>query len=79
MGEIIKKLTDIRLGGENFSVELNHAASQGGQREIHIQNDSFRLAVPEKEFLQICASVLLARKQLEQIKGTEKLKNMRGE
>jgi len=77
MGEVIKKIAAIKLGGKEYAVELNKAPSTGGEREIHIQDTSFRLALPESEFLQICATVLLARKQLEQIKGAEKLEKLK--
>lgn len=77
MGEVVKKLKEIRLSGERFDVELNRATSTLGEREIHIQNSSFRLAITEREFLQMCACVLLAERQLEQIKGPEKLREKR--
>lgn len=76
MGEVIRKISEIKLGGREYAVELNNAPSEGEEREIHIQSDSFRLALPESEFLQICATVLLAKKQLEQIKGEEKLEGL---
>lgn len=77
MGEVLRKISEIKLGGGEYAVELNNAPSEGGEREIHIQNDLFRLALPESEFLQMCAAVLLARKNLEQIKGAEKLEELK--
>lgn len=69
MGDIIKKITDISIGGSHFEIELNHSVSGGAYREIHIQNEKVRIAVPENEFLQMCACVNLARKQFDTIKG----------
>lgn len=79
MGEVIRKLNELQIGAERFDIELNNSTSTEGEREIHIQNPSFRLAVPESEFLQMCAAVLLAEKQLERIKGAEKLNSLREE
>lgn len=69
MGELIRVLGQIELSGNRFDVELNHgAAGEGSLREIHIQSERFRLAMPETEFLQLSAAVMLAKKQLEIIK-----------
>ena len=73
MGEIIRNIKEISLGGGRFMIELNHSTQHNGKREIHIQNKSFRLSVPETEFLQMATCVLLAKRQLELIKGTDKL------
>jgi len=69
MGEKIKKLGDINIKGENYEIELNHSTFSNGKREIHIQNESFRMAFPESEYLKMSACILHARKQLEIIKG----------
>lgn len=68
MGELIRVLGQIELGGGKFDVELNHSPNGDELREIHIQNKQFRLAMPETEFLQLSAGILLAKKQLEIIK-----------
>lgn len=73
MGEIIRNIKEVSLGGGKFMIELNHSTQHNGQREIHIQNKSFRLSVPESEFLQMASCILLARRQLELIKGKDKL------
>lgn len=69
MGEIIRKICEVSLGDKTFDIELNKSASGGHYRDIHIQNDSFRLEVSENEFLSIAACVLLAKKQFDVIKG----------
>jgi len=69
MGELIKKLGNVNIKGQNLIIELNESTFSKGKREIHIQSDSFRLAVSENEFLKMSACVLLAKKQLGIIKG----------
>lgn len=69
MGELIKKVSEIKIGNGTFAVELNESTNDSGYKDIHIQNDKFRLSVPENEFLQMAACVLLAQRQLELIKG----------
>ena len=69
MGEIIKELGTINIKDQNLCVELCASTFEKGKREIHIQNNAFRLAISENEFLRMSASVLHAKKQLEIIKG----------
>lgn len=68
MGEVICDLGKIKIGDSEFTIELNHSASGSQYRDIHIQNKKFRLEVPENEFLQMAACVMLAKKQLKIIK-----------
>ena len=74
MGDVIKVLDKIkfsRKGGGEFDVELNRPSNSQvcPQRAIHIQSPSFRLEIREDEFLQIASCVLLAKKQLDLLKG----------
>ena len=71
MGEIIKKLDELRIGNTKFNVELNKPANGAGMRDIHIQNDKFRICIPEDEFLQMLACIIMAKKQLDLIKKGE--------
>lgn len=73
MGEVIRNVKEISIGGGKFMIELNHGMENNGIRDIHIQNEKFRLSIPETEFLQMASCVLLARRQLELIKGKDKL------
>lgn len=73
MGEVIRNIKEVSIGGAKFMIELNHGTENNGTRDIHIQNEKFRLSVPEPEFLQMASCVLLARRQLEMLKGKEKL------
>ncbi len=72
MGEVIRTAGSIDIGSEQFRVELNQSPADPAKREVHIQNDTLRLAVNEEDFCRMAAGVLLARKQLHQIKGTGK-------
>lgn len=69
MGELIRKVSEIKLGNDTFAVELNESTTDTGYKDIHIQNDKFRLSIPQNEFMQMAACVLLAEKQLGLIKG----------
>lgn len=71
MGELIRTVSEIKLGNETFAVELNESTTDSGYKDIHIQNEKFRLSIPENEFMQMAACVLLAQKQLKLIKGNE--------
>ena len=71
MGELIKNVGRLHIGNDDFNIEINESASHDKYRDIHIQNDKFRVSVNEKEFLQMAAAVLLARKQLHLMKGIE--------
>ena len=69
MGEKIRDLGKIKIGNSEFVIELNHSASGSHYRDIHIQNDKFRLEIPENEFLQMAACMQVAKKQLKIIKN----------
>lgn len=69
MGDVIKTVRKVKIGGSEFDIELNHSASGGKYRDIHIQNEKFRLEMPENEFLQMAACVILARRQFDVMKG----------
>ncbi len=69
MGDVIKKIGEIRLGNALLDVELNHSARGTEFRDIHLQNDKFRLEIPENEFLQMASCVLLAKRQYDVLKG----------
>ena len=69
MGEVIKNIGTITIGGTNLDVELNHSVRGTGYRDIHLQNEKFRLEIPENEFLQMASCILLAKRQFDMIKG----------
>lgn len=69
MGDVIRKISEIQIGGATLDVELNHSTRSNGFRDIHLQNDKFRLEISENEFLQMAACVLLAKKQFDILKS----------
>ena len=71
MGELIKKLDELRIGNTKFDIELNEPTNGTEMRDIHIQNDKFRISIPEDEFLQMLACIIMAEKQLNLIKKGE--------
>jgi len=69
MGEKIRDLADIKIRGNKYIIELNEAPDTGLCRDIHIQDSTFRLALEEKDFVEIACTILAARKQLNKLKG----------
>lgn len=75
MGEKIKDIDKIQIGSTTFNIELNHSTTEQGSCEIHIQNEKFRLALPEKEFLQMASCFVLAKKQMDLLKKRQGAKS----
>ena len=71
LGELIRVVDSIEIGSQKFDIELNKSSNGQGEFEIHIQNDKIRLALTEKQFCKIATCILLARKQLHQIKNKQ--------
>lgn len=68
MGEIIKKYGEIEIGGQKFDIELNKPHIVNEEKNIHIQNDNFRLEMSDFEFARLAAAVVFANKQFEKLK-----------
>jgi hypothetical protein len=68
MGEKIKTLSKGKFLDNNFEIELNHPASIGQGRQIHIQTKKFRLEMDEKDYLKYAFSILLAEMNLKKLK-----------
>ena len=69
MGEVLKILKETKLGGGKFLIEQNEPLAETGPRVIHIQNEKFRMEMPEVEFLKIAGAVAWARKRFDVMKG----------
>ena len=69
MGEIIKKYAKIQIGNREFDIELNKPHLINGEKSIHIQNNNFRLEMPDYEFARLAAAVVFAKKQFDKLKG----------
>ncbi len=71
MGELIEKIDTIIIGNQSFDIEINAPTDGSNVNEMHIQNDKIRFAISEKQFCKMATGILLARKQLHQIKEIE--------
>lgn len=69
MGEKIKDVGQVTIGGSNFKVEINKATTINGPRYIHIQNCAFRYCLTEKDFLQFASEIMKAKKNFTWRKG----------
>lgn len=69
MGNKIKDIGILHFGKNIFTIELNNPDAP--EKEIHIQNESFRIALSERYFYKIGTDILLARKQLLKLKGLD--------
>ena len=63
MGEVLKILKETKIAGGKFLIELNHPDI------IHIQNEKFRLEMPQSEFLKIAGAIAWSRKKFDVMKG----------
>ena len=68
MGEIIKKLNEIKVGDNEFIVELNKGTHTEGKYDIHIQNKCFRLNLSEHDFCKIACCIMYANENLNHYK-----------
>lgn len=69
MGEKIRKLSEGKLLGADFEVELNHPTVSGQDQQVHIQSDRFRFEMGRKEYIKYALAVLLAERNLKNLKG----------
>jgi hypothetical protein len=69
MGEKIKTLSTGKLLNADFEVELNHPPSNGQDQQIHIQAEKFRFELDKKDYIKFALTVLVAEKNLKNIKG----------
>lgn len=69
MGEKISTLAYGRALNSDFEIELNHPTIAGQDEQIHIQSDKFRFEMDKKDYFKYALSVLVAEKNLKNIKG----------
>lgn len=69
MGEKVEDLGTLRIGDHVFDVEANLLVGFGGQMDIHIQNNSGRMQLLERDYIKLLAKLIEARDLLENIKG----------
>lgn len=81
MGEKIRDIHPIKIGGASLMIELNEGYSASQGRLIHIQNKKFRYLLTEKDFYHLSSMVLRAWREFAHIKEsivkTSKIGNFR--
>lgn len=70
LGEKLYDISEIKLRDMAMKIELNDgtAASKKPQY-IHLQNDRFRLALSDREYVEMAVAVRTAAKKLKRQKG----------
>jgi hypothetical protein len=69
MGEKIKTISQGRILDTDFEIELNQAPSKFHDQQVHIQSDKIRLEMDKAEFVAYGLSILIAEKNLKNLKG----------
>jgi hypothetical protein len=68
MGEKIEVLSKGKILNSIFEIELNHPVVRGQDNQIHVQSNDVRLEIDEKDFLKYAFSILVAEKNLKNMK-----------
>lgn len=69
MGEKIKKISQGKVLSTVFEIELNQPPSNSHDQQVHIQSDKIRLEMDKEEFIAYGLSILVAEKNLKNLKG----------
>ena len=69
MGEKIKDIGKLNIKEMGFDVEINEPVDKERGAMVHIQNDGFRIEMSQRDFYDMAAAVMLAKRQLERIKN----------
>lgn len=65
MGEKIRDISKVDIQGLNFLIELNDGTVKARKPQyIHLQNERFRLALSDSEFVQMAVAVRTAGKKI---------------
>lgn len=65
MGEKIKVIENINIKDLSFDIELNEGTVNAKRPlYIHLQNQRFRLAIPDYAYLQIAIAIHTAKRKL---------------
>ena len=68
MGEKIRDIGELEVKGMIFKVEINEPIDKINGGLVHIQNSSFRMELSQRDFYEMAAAIMLAKKQLMRIK-----------
>ena len=64
MGNKIKDLATIEMGGQKYCVELN-GGTKKENFDIHIQNDKINICMKDYEYSQLVTALFVAQKRME--------------
>lgn len=67
MGNKIKDLATIEMGGQKYCVELN-GGTKKENFDIHIQNEKINICMKDYEYSQFVTALLVAQKRMERFK-----------
>lgn len=68
MGNKIKDLAEVEIGGSKYKIELN-GGTKNENFDIHIQNEKISICLKDYEFAQFATAVLVANKRMKRFKG----------
>ena len=71
MGEKIRILSQGKILDKEFVIELNKPNVSHMPRDIHIQSESFRYQLNEREFVHLALTILRAQRHLVFMKGLD--------
>ena len=72
MGEKIKVITQTKLRDVEYDIELNDGTAKSKKPQyIHIQNERFRLALSDSEYVQMAIAIRAAAKKIQDYKDID--------
>ncbi len=72
MGEKIRDISKVDMKNLSFLIELNDGTVNARKPQyIHLQNDRFRLALSDSEFIQMAVAIRAAGKKIKEYKSFE--------
>lgn len=69
MGELIKELGEVKIGNDQYRIELNGPIDHSNGGLIHIHNGELRMDLSQLDFYKIVSQINLARENLHREKG----------
>jgi len=72
MGEKIKDIGKLNLKGVCFDVEINDPVDNSNGGIVHIQSHNFRMEMTQRNFYEMAAAIMLAKRQLARIKRMDR-------
>ncbi len=67
MGNKIKDLSEVEIGGQKYKVELNGGTKQE-KYDIHLQNNQLNICLKDFEFSQFATALLVANRRMKRFK-----------